>query len=201
MNKFRFTEVAANIGVVQIQERTSILPTNIYEYSKAFREVYMLSMPILKEIANIEHASYSEILQLHGKAQSLAVQISVSNELLLKAILLGCTGKTVTGHSLKKLLNKLDPRLIDYIKMHLLDYGLKPDSWDDVIEKSDLTFITARYGFEGKSYTLDFITLQLLNEALDDIFNRYVPDWTLLSKEEQKSETILMSKFEVMIKK
>ncbi len=110
----------------------------------------------------------------------------MSNELLLKAILLGSTAEFSKEHNLKRLVNSLDSRYVEIIKKHLASNGLKQDQENKVLNMSTQTFVTARYGFEGKDYVLDFMTLQLLNEALDDIFNNYLPDWTALTKTQHK---------------
>ena len=59
-----------------------------------------------------------------------------------------------------------------------MDNGLKPGKWSEVIKSSDNIFVTARYGYENGGYKVDFLTLQLINEALDDIFNFKLPDWS-----------------------
>jgi len=61
--------------------------------------------------------------------------------------------------------------------------------------------VDARYGFENKDYSLDFLTLQLLNEALDDIFNNYLPDWTSLTKAQQKNKARLKKEVDLMFDK
>lgn len=59
-----------------------------------------------------------------------------------------------------------------------MDNGLKPGEWSEVIKSSDNIFVTARYGYQNGGYKVDFLTLQLINEALDDIFNFKLPDWS-----------------------
>lgn len=201
MPKYRFKKVLANLGLVKHNKNERIIPDDIYEYSKSFRSVYTRSMPLLKKIADLQGATLPEIKQLYGKAQSLAVQIAISNELLLKAILLGSTGEFNKEHNLKKLVNSLDPRYIDIIKEHLKANGLKEGRWNKVVERSSQTFVTARYGFEGKNYDLDFITLQLLNEALDDIFNNYLPDWTALTRAQQENKERLKKEVDLIFDK
>lgn len=174
------------------------MPNDIYEYASAFRSAYTRSMPMLKKIDDPKWATQQEIRQLHGKPQSLAVQIAMSNELLLKAILLGSTGEFSKEHNLKKLVHTLDERYIGIIKKHLADNGLKEGHWDKVLDMSAQTFVTARYGFEGKDYVLDFRTLQLLNEALDNIFNNYLPDWTALTKTQQKDKERLKKEVDLI---
>jgi hypothetical protein len=199
MAKYRFKKVPGNIGRVKHSEKKWLVPNDIYEYAKSFRSVYTRSMPILKSISDINWPKYNEIRQLHdGKAQSLAVQIAVSNELLLKAILLGSAGEFSQGHNLKRLINRLDKRYVDIIKEHFKDNGLKEGHWNRVLDMSAQTFITARYGFEGKEYELDFRTLQLLNEVLDDIFNNYLPDWTALTKAQQENKERLKKEVDLI---
>jgi hypothetical protein len=201
MTKYRFKKVPANLGLVKLSGGKRIIPDDIYEYAQSFRSVFTRSMPMLKRIADPQWATRSETIQLYGKAQSLAVQIAISNELLLKAILLGNSGKLKYGHNLKDLINSLDKRYVEIIKKHLQANGLKTDRWDKVLGMSALTFLDARYGFEGKEYVLDFRTLQLLNEALDDIFNNFVPDWKSLTYEEQKDHAVLKKKTDAIFSK
>lgn len=175
-----------------------MIPTNIYEYAVSFRSIYTRSMPMLKKIADPNLANSDEIQQLYGKAQSLAVQISMSNEHLLKAILLASTGRLVKGHNLKELIYKLDKRYVDIIKNHLESNGLVEGRMDLVLDTSAETFVTARYGFEGGKYELDFRTLQLLNEVLDDIFNNRTPDWTTLTREQQQDSKKLAQELDLI---
>ncbi len=198
MTYHKFKKLPANIGKISLSKSESLIPSDIYEYAKSFRSVYTRSMPLLKKITDPKWATQQEIRQLYGKAQSLAVQIAMSNELLLKAILLGSTGEFSKEHNLKKLVRSLDLRYQDIIKKHLKDNGLKDGHWEEVLNMSAQTFITARYGFEGKGYALDFLTLQLLNEALDNIFNNYLPDWTTLTKDEQKDENRLKKEVDLI---
>jgi len=198
MTKFRFKKTPGNFGLVNHPDNERVIPSDIYEYAKSFRSVYTRSSPLLKPITNLELATYEELHQLYGKAQSLAIQIALSNELLLKAILLGSTTDPGWGHSLKELINKLDDRYVKIIKKHLEENGLKDGAWDKVLEMSALTFKTARYGFKSEGYALDFRTLQLLNEALDDIFNSFVPDWTRLTQEEQGDQERLKKEVDLL---
>ncbi len=198
MTKYKFNKVPANLGLVKHNKSERLIPDDIYEYAKSFRSVYTRSAPMLKEIADPKWAKLQEIKQLYGKAQSLAVQIAMSNELLLKAILLGSTGEFSKEHNLKKLINSLDQRYIDMIKKHLAANGLKNGHWSKVLDMSAQTFVSARYGFEDKSYVLDFRTLQLLNEALDDIFNNYLPDWSALTKTQQENKDRLKKEVDLI---
>lgn len=198
MAKYRFKKVPGNFGLVKINKSESLTPNDIYRYAKSFRSVYTLSSPILKKFADPKWPTHNELEQLHGKAQSLAVQIAMSNELLLKAILLGSTGELKKGHDLKKLINSLDERYVKIIKEHLEENGLKNNHWDKVLKMSAQVFVSARYGFEPKSYDLDFRTLQLLNEALDDIFNNYLPDWTRLTKAQQENKRRLKKEVDLI---
>lgn len=198
MTKYRFTKVPGNFGLVKINKSESLIPNDIYRYAKAFRSVYTRSMPMLKQIDDPEWATQQEIEQLHGPAQSLAVQIAMSNELLLKAILLGSTGELRKGHDLKKLVNSLDERYIKIIKEHLKENDLIDDHWNKVLKMSAQIFVSARYGFEPIDYALDFRTLELLNEALDDIFNNYLPDWTTLTKIEQENKERLKKEVDLI---
>jgi len=202
MTYYKFKKLPANFGRIKLNNsRGSLIPSDIYEYSKAFRNIYTRSAPILKAFSDPECAQHHEIKQLHGRAQSLAVQIAVSNELLLKAILLGSVGQFNKEHSLSSLVGSLDIRYQDIIKKHLKENGLKDDRWDEVLNISAETFVDARYGFENKDYSLDFLTLQLLNEALDDIFNNYLPDWTSLTKAQQKNKARLKKEVDLMFDK
>lgn len=198
MTKYRFKKVPANIGVYKHNGSKGAIPQDIYEYAKSFRSVYTRATPMLKRFADPSWPSHQETTQLYGKAQSLAVQIAVSNELLLKAILLGSLGEFKETHNLKVLMNSLDKRYIKIIKAHFTDNGLKVDHWNKVLDMSALTFIDARYGFEGKNYAIDFRTHQLLNEALDDIYNHYLPDWTNLTKEQQADKETLMKEVDLI---
>jgi len=191
MRKYRFNKVPANLATVKLNGNKRLIPDDIYEYARSFRSVYTRSMPMLKTINNPQSATHEEIIQLYGKAQSLAIQIALSNELLTKAILYACTSELKYGHDLKKLIYYLDKKHVDIIKAHLRDNGLKAGKWDRVLDISALTFLDARYGFEGKEYVLGFRTLQLINEALDDIFNNYVPDWRSLTYQEQNDPDFL----------
>lgn len=198
MAHYKFKKIPAGIGLVRLHKRESLLPDHIYEYAKSFRNIYTRSAPILRKILDPERASTEEVRQLHGKAQSLAVQLAISNELLLKAILLGSTGKLIKGHNLEEFVNRLDSRYQDMIKGYFKNNGLKDDRWHKVLNTSAEIFVTARYGFEGKDYILDFMTLQLLNESLDDIYNNYLPDWTRLTKSQQKDEKILKQEVDLI---
>jgi len=191
MSKFRFKKVPANIGLIKHKGSEGVSPQSIYDYATSFRSVYTRSMPLLKKFDDPSWPSHQETTQLYGKAQSLGVQIALSNELLLKAILLASSGEFTKEHNLKKLLNNLDSRYIEIIKQHLISNGLIKEKWNKVLDMSALTFIDARYGFEGKDYVLDFRTQQLLNEVLDDIYNNYIPDWTNLTKKQQADTATL----------
>ncbi len=199
MSRYRFKKVPANLGLVKLNGNKQLIPDDIYEYARSFRSVFTRSMPLLKQITDPQWASHEEITQLFGKAQSLAVQIAMSNELLLKAILYASTGKLKYGHNLKELINSLDKRHIEIIKAHLLVNGLKAEKLGKVLDMSALTFLDARYGFEGKEYVLDFRTLQLLNEALDDIFNNFVPEWKTLTYKEQNDHALLKKKTDLIL--
>ncbi|MBP6041855.1 HEPN domain-containing protein [Candidatus Saccharibacteria bacterium] len=191
MTYYKFKKLPANFGQIKLNHsNATLIPSDIYEYAKAFRNVYTRSAPILKAFCDPDWPQHQEIKQLYGKAQSLAVQIAMSNELLLKAILLGSTGKFSKEHNLRRLVGGLDARYQDIIKKHFKDNGLNDGKWNKVLNMSAQTFVDARYGFESKDYYLDFPTLQLLNEALDNIFNNYLPDWTALleSQEENKAK-------------
>lgn len=198
MTKYRFKKVPANLGLVKLNRREHLVPSDIYEYARAFRSVFTRSMPMLKKIADPKWATQQEVAQLYGKAQGLAVQIAMSNELLLKAILLGSSGEFVRGHNVNNLINSLDERYVKILKAHLIANGLKPDSWNKVLDMSAQTFVTARYGFEGEEYVLDFRTMQLLNESLDDIFNNYVPDWKSLTTAQQKDRLYLKNEVDLI---
>lgn len=199
MTYHKFKKLPANFGTIKLNHSSgSLIPSDIYEYAKAFRNVYTRSAPILKAFADPNWAQHHEIEQLYGKAQSLAVQIAMSNELLLKAILLGSAGEFSREHNLKRLVNSLDTRYQDIIKKHFKDNGLKGGKWDKVLNMSAQTFVEARYGFESKDYSLDFLTLQLLNEALDNIFNNYLPDWTALTKAQQENKDRLKKEVDLI---
>lgn len=198
MTFYKFKKLPANFGQIKLNKSDSLIPSDIYEYAKSFRSVYTRSMPILKRFDDPELATHQEIKQLYGKAQSVAVQIAMSNELLLKAILLGSTGEFTKKHNLQELVNSLDIRYRDIIENHFKDNGLNDGKWDTVLNMSAQTFIDARYGFEGKDYVLDFRTLQLLNESLDNIFNNYLPDWTTLTKAEQENKERLKKEVDLI---
>lgn len=199
MTYYKFKKLPANFGRIKLNHSSgSLIPNDIYEYAKAFRNVYTRSAPILKAFADPNWAEHQEIKQLYGKAQSLAVQIAMSNELLLKAILLGSTGEFSKEHNLKRLISNLDTRYQDIIKKHFKDNGLKDGKWNKVLNMSAQTFVDARYGFESKGYVLDFMTLQLLNEALDNIFNNYLPDWTALTKAQQENKERLKKEVDLI---
>lgn len=199
MTYYKFKKLPANFGQIKLNHSSaSLIPNDIYEYAKAFRNVYTRSAPILKAFEDPNWAQHEEIRQLYGKAQSLAVQIAMSNELLLKAILLGSTGNFIKEHNLKMLIESLDARYQEIIRAHFKENGLKDDKWDKVLDMSAQTFVDARYGFESKDYVLDFRTLQLLNESLDDVFNNYLPDWTALTKDEQKDKNRLKKEVDLI---
>ena len=193
MTSYRFKKLPADLRRIVVGNRASLIPSDIYEYAKSFRSVYTRATPILKKIGNLESATHEEVIQLHGKAQSLAVQIALSNELLIKAVLLGSKGEYTETHNLKQLIDSLDNRYKNLIEKHLQDNGLKAGRLDSVIEKSSIIFIDVRYGFEGKEYTLDFLTLQLLNEVLDDIYRNYLPDWLSLTRQQKEDKEHLQS--------
>jgi hypothetical protein len=199
MTYYKFKKLPANFGQIKLNHRNgSLIPSDIYEYAVAFRNVYTRSAPILKAFADPSWAEHQEIKQLYGKAQSLAVQIAMSNELLLKAVLLGSTGEFTKEHNLKRLVGSLDTRYQEIIKKHFKDNGLKDGKWDKVLNTSAHTFVDARYGFESKDYSLDFLTLQLLNEALDNIFTNYLPDWTALTKAQQENKARLKKEVDLI---
>lgn len=201
MSRYKFKKLPANFGRIKINKGESLIPNDIYEYANAFRGVYTRSAPILKKIADPKWAEHQEIKQMCGKAQSLAVQIAMSNELLLKAILLGSTGEFSKEHNLKKLVNSLDKRYQEIIKKHLKDNGLKDGHWDKILNMSAQTFVTARYGFEGKGYVLDFMTLQFLNEVLDYIYNNKLPKWEDLDKKIQKNKELIKKEVDLIFDK
>jgi hypothetical protein len=198
MTKYRFNKFPANIGLVKHTGSDGVSPQSIYEYATSFRAVYTRSMPMLKRFIDPSWPNYQESNQLYGKAQSLGVQIALSNELLIKAVLLGSIGEFSKEHNLKKLINSLDIRYIDIIKQHFVSNGLKSGHWGKVLDMSALTFIDARYGFESSDYAIDFRTHQLLNEALDDIYNYYLPDWTNLTKEQQADKELLKKEVDLV---
>lgn len=189
MSSYKFKKVPANFRQVRVSAISKVLPSDIYNYAKSFRSVYTRSMPLLKPIADPSWGgTHNDVKQFYeGKAQALATQIAFSNELLLKAILLGSTGEFVATHNLRQLFNCLDSRYQDIIGQYLEDNGLKKDKLKKVLDVSANTFVNARYGFD-KNHTLDFMTLQLLNEVLDIIFNNYTPDWTKLTDIQQQSQ-------------
>jgi hypothetical protein len=191
--RFKFKTVPANIGILE-----NISPSSIYDYATSFRSVYTRSMSIVKKFNDPSWPNHEEITQLYGKVQSLAVQIALSNELLIKAILLATTGTFSKEHNLKKLVNSLDNRYIEIIKHYLEKNGLKKNKWDEVLNISALTFVDARYGFEGKSYAIDFRTHQLLNEVLDDIYNNSIPDWTKMTKDQQADVSYLKKEIDLI---
>lgn len=198
MAYYKFKKLPANFGQIKLNKSDSLMPSDIYAYAKAFRSVYTRSVPALKAFIDPEWPTLQEHKQLYGPAQSLAVQIAMSNELLLKAILLGSAGTFDKEHNLKKLVESLDIRYQDIIKKHFKDNDLNKGKWNKVINMSAQTFVDARYGFEGKDYVLDFRTLQLLNESLDNIFNNYLPDWLALTKDEQKDENRLKKEVDLI---
>lgn len=91
MTRYRFKKAPGNFGRVRHNKSRRPTPKDIYEYARSFRSVYTRAAPMLKPIIDPKWAEQQEIKQLYGKAQSLAVQLAFSNELLLKAILLGST--------------------------------------------------------------------------------------------------------------
>lgn len=188
-----FNKVPAQNGQIKLGKMNHILPRDIYDYALAYRNVYTRSMPMLKRIKDPKWAEQHEIRQFYGKAQALAAQIAFSNELLLKAILWGSSRTYPKEHNLKKLINSLDKRYIEIIKKHLVSNGLKSGRWNNVLDITADTFIVSRYGFDNGNYTLDFLTLQLLNEALDYIYNNKLPDWTTLTENEQKDRKHLQA--------
>lgn len=177
---YRFKKFPA-YGVISINHTSgTITPNDIYTYAVAFRDVYEKSKTLSKKVS--VPAGYPLPVDdwkfVYSIPQALAVQLALSNELLLKAVLLGSTGRLERGHSTKALLAKLDPRYRNFIEKHLIDNGLKAGKWSEVIKSSDNIFVTARYGYENGGYKVDFMTLQLINEALDDIFSTKLPEWT-----------------------
>ena len=192
---YRFIDIPA-YAAVSINNEKNVTPDNIYEQAVAFRGIYEKSKPLSKKVSvpNGFPIPVDEWRLIHNIPQSLVVQLALSNELLLKAVLLGSTGKLETGHSLKSLINKLDRRYVKYIKQHLINNNLSDGKWDNVIKSSDKIFITARYGYEVGNYKIDFMTLQLINEALDDIYNNKLPVWwdikEILDKDNKKNEEI-----------
>lgn len=123
----------------------------------------------------------------------------ISNELLLKSIILGSTGKSKTGHGLRDLVRGLDPRYVKYIKAHLIENGLKENSWNNVLRISDKIFTSARYGYEDKTYKIDFLTLQLLHEALDDIYHFMLPNWDEVRSILEKADNDVNSKIKEQV--
>jgi len=182
-----FSKLPAQHGQIKMGENLHILPNDIYEYAVAYRNIYTRSMPILKNIKDPKWAEQHELKQYHGKAQVLVAQIAFSNELLLKAILWGSSRNLPKEHNLKRLINNLDERYVAIIREHLEKNGLKSDKWEKVLNTSANIFTISRYGFDNGEYAIDFLTLQLLNEALDYIFNNKLPDWSSLDKVGQEN--------------
>lgn len=176
--RFRFKKLPpyARVSITARASNTSD-PREMYEYATAYRSVYTRALPMNKKVSTDGALPVEEWKQIHGIPQALLVNLVLSCEVLLKAIILSSTGKLERGHSLKSLLNKLDSRHRAYIENHLVKNGLTKSKWNKVIKDSDKIFEVARYGYEGKEYTVDFITLQLINEALDDVYNEQVPEW------------------------
>lgn len=183
-----FNKLPGQHGQIKMGINLSILPNEIYEYAVAYRNVYTRSVPMLKKAKDPNGPEHQDLNQYFGKTQALAAQIAFSNELLLKAILWGSSRTIPKEHNLKKLINNLDERYIAIIKEHLENNGLKTGKWEKVLNKSANIFTIARYGFDNGKYVIDFKTLQLLNEALDYIFNNKLPDWTNLNKVEQENK-------------
>lgn len=52
MTAYKFKKLPANLGQIKINKSDSLIPSDIYEYAKAFRSVYTRSMPILEELKN-----------------------------------------------------------------------------------------------------------------------------------------------------
>lgn len=181
---YRFRSLPA-YGGININHKSNITtPNDIYAYAVAFREVYEKSKLLSKKVS--VPAGYPLPIEdwkfVYSVPQALVVQLALSNELLLKAVILGSTGNLERGHSVSGLLSKLDVRYRNYIEKHLSENGLKSGKWSDVIKASDQIFVTARYGYERGGYKVDFMTLQLINEALDDIFNTKLPDWITIKE-------------------
>jgi hypothetical protein len=151
-----------------------VIPDDIYEQAIAFRDIYIISKPLSKKVSVPKGYPLpaSEKKFVYSIPQALATQIAFSNELLLKAILLTCTNRMFKGHELGKLLKELDPRYITLIKEYLYANGLKLDAWQNVMKSSNNIYKVARYGYEGSNFKIDLKTLQLLNEVLDDIYNK-----------------------------
>lgn len=174
---YRFSKIPAYSGI-KISGGRPITPAKIYDQATAFRKIYLQSIKLSKRVKDEDSPIRTDEWELiYSIPQALVTQIAFSNELLLKAIILGSTGKNKTGHSLRDLVKGLDARYIDYIKAHLIENGLKEDSWDNVLNISDQIFTVARYGYEDKPYKIDFLTLQLMHEALDDIYHFMLPNW------------------------
>lgn len=189
---YRFHNLPAYAAVHVDHRGQNTSPSDIYELAVAFRDVYERAKSLSQKVSVAEGSplSVDEWRLLYAVPQALIVQLALSNELLLKAILLGSKDVLVHGHSLKGLMSELDVRYVDYIKKYLMANGLKPASWDLVMEASDKIFVTARYGYEQGSYKVDFMTLQLLNESLDDIYHNLLPNWyaVLRIKEEDTTD-------------
>ena len=198
MKYYKFKKLPANFGKVKLYKTESLMPSDIYEYAKAFRSIYTRTAPMLKPIDSSESATEEEIGQFYGKVQSLAVQISISNELLLKSVLLGSSGRYTMTHSLEELFYELDERHQSIITEHMVHNGLNDGKWATVLGYSADTFVNARYGFQGKDYVVDFRTLQLFNEALDNIINNYTPDWTVLTRSQQKDKEVLKGELDLI---
>lgn len=180
---YKFIDIPA-YAAVNIDNNNNVTPDKIYEQAVAFRNIYEKLKPLSKKVSvsNGDPIPASEWKLIHNIPQVLIVQLALSNELLLKAVLFGSTGRLEMGHSLISLIDKLDKRYEKYIKQHLEDNGLVRGRWGDVIKASDKVFVTARYGYENGSYKIDFMTLQLINEALDFIYNKMLPTWGDIEK-------------------
>lgn len=185
---YRFTKIPAYTAI-KVSGGRPITPEKIYDQAVAFRKVYLQSIRLSKRVKDEDSPIRTDEWGLiYSLPQALVTQIAFSNELILKAIILGSTGKIKTGHGLRSLIKGLDPRYVEYIKAHLIENGLKEDSWDNVLEISDQIFTSARYGYEDKSYKIDFLTLQLLHEALDDIYHFMLPNWGEIQRILEKAE-------------
>ena len=143
---YRFKKLPA-YAALNINHRAVIItPGDIYAYAVAFRDVYEKAKTLSKKVS--VPSGYPLPIEdwklVYSVPQALVVQLALSNELLLKAVLLGSTGKLERGHSIKKLLTKLDSRYRNYIEKHLMDNGLGFGKWSEVIKASDEIFVTAR---------------------------------------------------------
>lgn len=154
-----------------------LTPREIYKHAVEFRSAYVTLYATMGAPNNPSSPASEDQRLVTSLPQVVYINLAFSNELMLKAIILGGTGKSARGHNIKTLINELNPRYQKIIKDHLVSQGFGDEKWKRILKDSEEIYTKARYGYEDGEYNLHFKAMQHINESLDDIFNFLLPDY------------------------